>query len=67
MTQQDYNQSIAPSQKLVQQWMNEFYGGPGVLVSSDELYLAKQAAQWGYQKRYLEELSVLGQEMQVDG
>ena len=60
MTQQDYKQTIAPSQKLVQQWMDEFYGGPGALVSSDELYLAKEAAQWGYQKRCLEELSALG-------
>ncbi len=65
MTQQQH--PIAPSQKLVQQWMDKFYGGPGVLVSSDELYLAKQAAQWGYQKRCLEELSALGQEMQIDG
>jgi hypothetical protein len=32
---------------LVQQWTDEIYGGPGAMASSDDLCLAKLAAQYG--------------------
>lgn len=32
---------------LVQQWTDEIYGGPGAVASSDDLCLAKLAAQYG--------------------
>jgi len=38
---------IAPSLELVQQWTDEIYGGPGVVAASDDICLAKLAAQWG--------------------
>jgi len=31
----------------VQQWTDEIYGGPGVVTASDDICLAKLAAQWG--------------------
>jgi hypothetical protein len=44
----DQQNSITPPPKLVQQWADEFYGGPGFSkISSDDLYLAARAAQWG--------------------
>jgi hypothetical protein len=58
---------IAPPPELVQQWMDEFYGGPGALITTEEAFMAKRAAAWGYRKanqdmRRLEarELSVFG-------
>jgi len=45
MTQQQH--PIAPSPELVQQWTDEIYGGPGAVVGSDDICLAKLAAQWG--------------------
>ena len=42
---------IAPSLELVQQWTDEIYGGPGVVAASDDICLAKLAAQWGYDQR----------------
>ena len=44
MTQQH---PIAPSPELVQQWTDEIYGGPGAVVGSDDICLAKLAAQYG--------------------
>jgi len=38
---------ITPSLELVQQWTDEIYGGPGVIAASDDICLAKLAAQWG--------------------
>ena len=38
---------ITPSRKLAQQWTDQIYGGPGAVVGSDDLCLAKLAAQWG--------------------
>jgi hypothetical protein len=38
---------ITPSPELVQQWTDEIYGGPGAVVGSDDICLAKLAAQWG--------------------
>jgi hypothetical protein len=38
---------ITPSLELVQQWTDEIYGGPGVVAASDDICLAKLAAQWG--------------------
>jgi hypothetical protein len=38
---------IAPSLELVQQWTDEIYGGPGAVAASDDICLAKLAAQWG--------------------
>ena len=32
---------------LVQQWTDEIYGGPGAVVGSDDICLAKLAAQYG--------------------
>jgi hypothetical protein len=32
---------------LVQQWTNEIYNGPGAVVGSDDICLAKRAAQYG--------------------
>jgi len=41
-------ENLIPPSELVQQWADEFYGGPGFSkVSSDDLYLATRAAQWG--------------------
>jgi hypothetical protein len=58
---------ITPPPELVQQWMDEFYGGPGALITTEEVFMAKRAADWGYWKanqdmRRLEarELSVFG-------
>jgi hypothetical protein len=39
----DLNVTIA----LVQQWTDEIYGGPGAVVGSDDICLAKLAAQYG--------------------
>jgi len=47
MTQQDYRHPITPPPELVQQWIDEIHGGPGVLVASSDICLAKLAAQWG--------------------
>lgn len=56
---------IAPPLVLVQQWI-EFAGLVG--INEHQLTdLANKASDWGYQRRCLEELSELGQEMQVDG
>ena len=33
--------------ELVQQWTDKIYGGPGVVAASDDICLAKLAAQWG--------------------
>jgi hypothetical protein len=30
--------------------MDEFYGGPGALITSEEAFMAKRAATWGYQQ-----------------
>jgi hypothetical protein len=38
---------ITPSLELVQQWTDEIYGGPGVVAASNDICLAKLAAQWG--------------------
>jgi hypothetical protein len=38
---------ITPSRELAQQWTDQIYGGPGAVVGSDDLCLAKLAAQWG--------------------
>ena len=38
---------ITPPLELVQQWTDEIYGGPGVVAASDDICLAKLAAQWG--------------------
>ena len=38
---------ITPSLELVQQWTDEIYDGPGVVAASDDICLAKLAAQWG--------------------
>ena len=38
---------ITPPPELVQQWTDEIYGGPGVVAASDDICLAKLAAQWG--------------------
>jgi len=38
---------ITPSRELAQQWTDQVYGGPGAVVGSDDLCLAKLAAQWG--------------------
>ena len=38
---------IAPPPELVQQWTDEIYGWPGVVAASDDICLAKLAAQWG--------------------
>jgi len=38
---------IAAPPELVQQWTDEIYGGPGAVVGSDDICLAKLAAQWG--------------------
>ena len=46
MTDQQHH-PIAPSLELVQHWTDEIYGGPGVVVASDDICLAKLAAQWG--------------------
>jgi hypothetical protein len=43
----DQQHPIAPSLELVQQWTDEIYGGPGVVAASDDICLAKLAAQWG--------------------
>ena len=43
----DQQHPITPSLKLVQQWTDEIYGGPGVVAASDDICLAKLAAQWG--------------------
>jgi hypothetical protein len=58
---------ITPPLELVQEWMDEFYGGPGALITTEEAFMAKRAADWGYRKanqdmRRLEarELSVFG-------
>jgi hypothetical protein len=39
-----------PPHELVQQWMDEFYGGPGALITTEEAFMAKRAATWGYQQ-----------------
>ena len=36
-----------PSDELIQQWMDEFYGGTGALASTEETFMAKRAAEWG--------------------
>ena len=41
---------ITPPLELVEQWMDEFYGGPGALITSEEAFMAKRAATWGYQQ-----------------
>jgi hypothetical protein len=33
--------------ELVQQWTDKIYGGPGVAAASNDICLAKLAAQWG--------------------
>jgi hypothetical protein len=38
---------IVPPPELVQQWTDKIYGGPGVVAASDDICLAKLAAQWG--------------------
>ena len=38
---------ITPTPELVQHWTDEIYGGPGVVAASDDICLAKLAAQWG--------------------
>ena len=38
---------IKPTMELVQQWTDDLYGGPGTIPSSDDLYIATRAAQWG--------------------
>jgi hypothetical protein len=43
----DQQHPITPSLELVQQWTDEIYGGPGVIAASDDICLAKLAAQWG--------------------
>jgi len=43
----DQQHPITPSLELVQQWTDEIYGGPGVVAASDDICLAKLAAQWG--------------------
>ena len=45
MTQQQH--TFTPPPELVQQWTDEIYGGPGVVAASDDICLAKLAAQWG--------------------
>lgn len=58
---------IAPPLVLVQQWLGEFFGCVvNGEISDSERYLTAKAAAWGYQRRCLEELSELGQEMQAD-
>lgn len=36
-----------PSDELIQQWMDEFYGGTGAFASTEETFMAKRAAEWG--------------------
>jgi hypothetical protein len=38
---------IVPPPEMVQQWNDKIYGGPGVVAASDDICLAKLAAQWG--------------------
>jgi len=38
---------ITPPLELVQQWIDQIYGNPKIIVASDDLCLAKLAAQWG--------------------
>jgi hypothetical protein len=45
MTNQQH--PITPPPELVQQWTDQIYGGPGVVVGSNDICLAKLAAQWG--------------------
>ena len=43
---------ITPPQELVEQWMAEiWHEGTPVRVSASDLYIATQAARWGYQQR----------------
>jgi len=43
---------ITPPPELVQQWTDEIYGGPGAVASSDDLCLAKLAAQYGADQEF---------------
>ena len=43
---------IPPPPELVEQWMAEiWHEGTPVRVSASDLYIATQAARWGYQQR----------------
>jgi hypothetical protein len=41
---------ITPSPELVRQWLLEYYGGDLGEVSPEEMYVARCAAQWGYEQ-----------------
>jgi hypothetical protein len=47
MTQQH---PITPPPELVRQWLLEYYGGDLGEVSLEEMYVARCAAQWGYEQ-----------------
>jgi hypothetical protein len=57
---------IAPSLELVQQWTDEIYGGPGVVAASDDICLAKLAAQWGADQELEACIDVLSDQWQWD-
>ena len=42
--------TITPPPELVRQWLLEYYGGDLGEVSPEEMYVARCAAQWGYQQ-----------------
>ena len=58
---------ITPSRELAQQWTDQIYGGPGAVVGSDDLCLAKLAAQWGADQEleacieWLKEMELVGE------
>ena len=60
MTQQEYRHLITPPPELMQKWCHDRNRW-----TDFENVLAIRAAEWGYRQRCLEELSDLGQEMQV--
>ena len=50
---------ITPPPKLVRQWLLEYYGGDLGEVSPEEMYVARCAAQWGYQQHERELLDAM--------
>ena len=49
MTQQQQHPITLPPE-LVCQWLLEYYGGDFGEVSPEEMYVARCAAEWGYQQ-----------------
>jgi len=50
---------IAPPPELIRQWLLEYYGGDLGEVSSEELYITRCAAQWGYEQHERELLDAM--------